>query len=62
MAKSKEPVLLIGVLPTKKSAVQKALIASEKLLDSVAYVTSPGDTAKVLTLIRKALAEVNPSK
>lgn len=62
MSKSKEPLLLIGVLPKKKSVVAKALLASEKLLDSVAYVTAPGDTAAVLTLLRKAIREVNASK
>jgi hypothetical protein len=56
-----KPVLFLGVLP-KKSHVLKALIAAEKLLDSVAYVNKEGDTAEVLQLIRLAKMEVTPSK
>lgn len=39
----------------------RALHASEKLLDSVAFVTAEGDTDKPLALIRAALARMEVS-
>jgi cysteine sulfinate desulfinase/cysteine desulfurase-like protein len=61
MSKSERPVLYLGLLP-KRNVVLEALLESEKLLDSVAYVNNEGDTVKPLRLIRRAIKQVNSGK
>jgi len=61
MSKQEDPALFFGVLP-KKDVVLEALLESEKLLDSVAFVNQEGDTVKPLRLIRRAIIKVNTGK
>lgn len=41
------------------NGVRNALMAARKLLDSVAFVSQPGDTEKVLAMIDSALDSIN---
>lgn len=64
MPKSKAPVMYLGVLPKrqKPDVVLEALLAAEKLIDSVAYINKEGDTEKPLRLIRTAIKKQSNTK
>lgn len=58
-----KPLLLLGALPKKqKDVVLDALTEAQRLLDSVVFVSSPGDTDKPLRLLRAAIKKVTSGK
>ncbi|MES2729957.1 MAG: hypothetical protein V4621_07685 [Pseudomonadota bacterium] len=59
---SKKPVLFLGVLPKEKDIVLEALEASRVLLDSVAFVSAPGDTKEPLRMLNAAIKKVSAGK